>query len=915
MSFLELSLTGIVLLVCLIHIRDGSRVLQHLLTFIVLACLTNACQSSSVETPADISTPNSIPSNTRSQPRTTITFACYDYELSAYRDLVRQFEETQPAVAVQVLSIDEILGADTGGDSPPEEAALRVMSAADTARWFVTPQESQQGLFRDLAPFIEGDVVFEPEDYFPGLLEAFQWQGGTWSLPAGGELSLMFFDKQAFDEAREPYPEPGWSWADFVHKAQALTRREGDEASRYGYVPALGVGVLEAYLADHDAPLQDRTTDPPGPLLDSPAVMQGVGWYVDLVREHQAAPGFTSEEAATQSTLLIEEGRAAMWSDLALNYGSGADATKVGVVPFPGGGQTGTTPLVVYGYVMSAGTARPEAAWRWLSFLSRQEPVGWSSDAVPARRSVAQASGLWERLEGERAEVYRYALAHALVQAPRAFNPMRRALWQAVDAVLGGEREVQEALAAAQQAVLTGGPAALPTVEVQVAAAPSPPPEQAADGGVTITFVGGSEGLGGAYPAYRKLAESFHQDHPDIAVDVQPDQCFSRGWCDIPTVAANSDCFESLSGIFSPEDVTHILSLDPFLDAEPDFPQDDYYPVFWNLCQHQGQLLCLPFDGSVGVIRYHESLFDAAGVDYPRPGWTLDDLLDKAVALTQEEGTDEQYGFSEYYFGQNVLRWVVDLRGGSLWDVGDAPPRPQFDDPAVVEAVRWYADLSSVHGVMLPTYLPLGEDNADVRANMQLVEARKVAMWFLPPSGYVPPAVASAGIAPLPQHDGRSTPYVYAQAYYLSAQAEHPRACWQWLRFLSDQLEPVDGVPVRRSQAESTAFRRKAGEETADVYLHALEQAGDHTLYEVERQNPWMLRALRWFYQAYSAALDGADAAQALGAAQYKAEAFYLCLATQQGFDDAKLRLTCALEVDPDYPVPSSEKHLLEEEP
>ena len=140
--------------------------------------------------------------------RTTITFACYDYELGSYQDLARQFEETQPGVAVQVLSIDEILGPDSG-ESPPEEAALRVMSAADTARWFVTPQESQRGLFRDLSPFIEEDVTFQPEDYFPGLLEAFHWQGGTWSLPAGGELSLLFFDQDAFDEAGEPYPETG----------------------------------------------------------------------------------------------------------------------------------------------------------------------------------------------------------------------------------------------------------------------------------------------------------------------------------------------------------------------------------------------------------------------------------------------------------------------------------------------------------------------------------------------------------------------------------------------------------------------------------------------------------------------------------------------------------------------------------
>jgi len=310
---------------------------KSLLLALVLVTLLTACGS------PDRPGPSPTTAVPRPVERTTITFACYDYELGSYQDLARQFEETQPGVAVQVLSIDEILGPDSG-ESPPEDAALRVMSAADTARWFVTPQESQRGLFRDLSPFIKEDVTFQPEDYFPGLLEAFHWQGGTWSLPAGGELTLLFFDQDAFDEAGEPYPEPGWSWADFVHKAQVLTRREGNEITRYGYMPALGVGLLEAYLADHDAPLEDTAADPPTPLLDSPAVVQGVGWYVDLVREYQVTPGFSREEASSQSTLLIEGGRAAMWSELARNYGLRAGSASVGVVPFPGDGEGGTTP-------------------------------------------------------------------------------------------------------------------------------------------------------------------------------------------------------------------------------------------------------------------------------------------------------------------------------------------------------------------------------------------------------------------------------------------------------------------------------------------------------------------------------------------------------------------------------------------
>jgi len=45
--------------------------------------------------------------------------------------------------------------------------------------------------------------------------------------------------------------------------------------------------------------------------------------------------------------------------------------------------------------------------------------------------------------------------------------------------------------------------------------------------------------------------------------------------------------------------------------------------------------------------------------------------------------------------------------------------------------------------------------------------------------------------------------------YGISAQTEQAQACWEWLKFLSEQVSIMQGVPTRRSMAESEAYRQK----------------------------------------------------------------------------------------------------------
>jgi len=75
----------------------------------------------------------------------------------------------------------------------------------------------------------------------------------------------------------------------------------------------------------------------------------------------------------------------------------------------------------------------------------------------------------------------------------------------------------------------------------------------------------------------------------------------------------------------------------------------DYYPDIISTAQQDGHLYGLPWIAQPVVVFYNKALFDAAKLEYPKAGWTWDDFLAAAKALTKDtdgDGKTDQWGFS-----------------------------------------------------------------------------------------------------------------------------------------------------------------------------------------------------------------------------------------------------------------------------
>jgi multiple sugar transport system substrate-binding protein len=395
---------------------------------------------------------------------------------------------------------------------------------------------------------------------------------------------------------------------------------------------------------------------------------------------------------------------------------------------------------------------------------------------------------------------------------------------------------------------------------------------------------------------YQRLAGQFQKDHPDLGVNIQrPDYSLGSG---LTARAGQADCFALYPDVDSEKSRAAVLSLDPFVDADPEFDLSDL--DFVDSFRYEGQLWGLPLEVFPKVVVYNKSLFDASGVPYPALDWTLDDFLDTAIALTGDGSA--QYGFISGMLETTDLMFFLEQQGAPLIDENSDPVDFLFDASATQAAMQWCVDLDQAHQVK-PTFKADWRMRAADAFDQQvaMILNGRAAMW----TSYAEPGLdypfedeIEVGIAPLPQGPGRVGDY-QLRGYYISAQAEHPQGCWEWIKFLSGQTEQLEGMPARRSLAEAESYRLKVGEEKTMVLQQAFANADRITAFMDHDRPGWTGKPLLWLAQAFDAAVEGelsVDAA--LAEAQHKADAYRDCLAAQDGFDDGAAWEACAAEVE-----------------
>lgn len=849
----------------------------------------------------------STPAPARSVPPTgvvTIGFATLSSLRPLYEPVIASFNAANPDVQVQFVAIDEVLPRDTIGSLTQEQILRRQFSAADTLDLSFFDPTAIPDYLLDLTPLMDADPDFNRDDFYPRAFAPVEDDAANLVLPHTLRLGLLAYNQDLWAANDLPAPTPDWTWNDLTAFAQALAVQRGEGGQVYGLLPPrsavdLLVAELEARGSDlFSTPLEQVRLD----TSEIAAALEQVAAFGESGAFYLPTAGHTEDVNPEQ---LIRDQRVGMWSSdqFRLDTSDAPPDFAIGKVPYPASAdlwQSG-----VLGYGISRGTQYPEAAWRWLDYLSRQQ-IDRSieefdpASLIPARKALAEQTGYWDALDAATAAAIERALTQPATPF-RSLNGNRRvSLWnplgQALDAVLEGT-SVERALAEAQS-----------TLDAQIAAAlqtPEPTPDprplvvelpeipRTAEGTTTIRFAPSSMDARRLQP----IVEAFNQTSTGVFVELVEPVAPGADMLDAASLAT-IDCFQH-AGPLDAALITHTLDLQPLIDADAGFAGDDYPPALLAAYQDGTALYGLPYAVEFSLLNYNQSAFDAAGLVYPTIDWTLDDFLNVAQKLTVGTGPTRQYGYAAPVFHTPDIRFFLNRAGASLVQRQGDTLQPTLTDPAVVAAMDDYLNVLRNASPHTEIY-GYRHDRANTLDALNLILAGQVGMWLVTDASSSigqAPGVALAA-APIPLGDSRLTPNDFqVRGLHITATTPHPQACWSWIKHLSGTGEVALGqsnlFPARRSVATSAAFLAQApasAPELFQAYIAALDQgSAPAAVPDVERMDYY------WFYQAIDRALQGADLEEALAAAQATTEGFLECVHTGAAGHD------CASQVDPDY--------------
>lgn len=205
--------------------------------------------------------------------------------------------------------------------------------------------------------------------------------------------------------------------------------------------------------------------------------------------------------------------------------------------------------------------------------------------------------------------------------------------------------------------------------------------------------------------AYETLIAGYKSTVSNVEVILNnvPDDEFEQKLATMFSASAPPDIFLMNFrniGVYASEGA--LYPLDTLIASSDAMKPDDFYPAALKAFTYNGGLQCLPQNLSSPVMYYNKALFDAAGVAYPQAGWTWDDFVATARALTKDtdgDGTTDQYGFGTSVQAMRLAPFVWQ-NGGDFLDDYANPTKLTLDSPEAREAITWFANLQLVEHVM-----------------------------------------------------------------------------------------------------------------------------------------------------------------------------------------------------------------------
>ncbi|GAA1970877.1 sugar ABC transporter substrate-binding protein [Nocardioides panacihumi] len=285
-------------------------------------------------------------------------------------------------------------------------------------------------------------------------------------------------------------------------------------------------------------------------------------------------------------------------------------------------------------------------------------------------------------------------------------------------------------------------------------------------------------------PAMKQIAAAFEKKNPGIHVDVQitPGQQFFTKLQTAVTAGNAPDVFWTDPIFFQMYAANGALKAQDGAGVDTSkFPDQ-----LVSLCQSGGKLYGVPKDFDTIGVWYNKSLFDAAGVAYPKDDWTWADFQSAAAKLTDKGkgifGTAAELNNQQTYYN------TIYQAGGSVLNADKTAST--YTAPETVQGLKFWTDLVD------KGYSPSIQQMTDT-SPMDMFQTGKVAMvwegsWNVKPLSESP-VKDHIDVAALPRGAKQAT-MINGLCNVVSATTKHPAAAEKFLTFLgSEAAQRIQG--------------------------------------------------------------------------------------------------------------------------
>ena len=306
-------------------------------------------------------------------------------EEQIFRQIAAEYEKANAPQKVNFIP---------GGDW---QVKLETVAAAGTPpdvawhgpEWF--PGVVSKGIYQPLDARLAKQARADVADFFPRVLEQYQWEGKQYGIPASITVMVLFYNKDLFDREGIKYPDASWTYdGQFLDAARRLTKREGSQVTQYGvgnphrdWVWPWAGGA--DYLDKSGTKVVLQSTPESARWFQFAADLRTKHRVAPTVAEQKAMPGGTRQFFLTGQVAMDTEGN---WT---LSDRKAVKNFAWDVAPIPMGSKARPTPFFSTADMVCQGAKAPDEAFAFCMHVGNpasEKILASEFGRVPARKSL-----------------------------------------------------------------------------------------------------------------------------------------------------------------------------------------------------------------------------------------------------------------------------------------------------------------------------------------------------------------------------------------------------------------------------------------------------------------------------------------------------------------------------------------------